>query len=764
MKAFRATLLILGLFFVNAALAGPVSHFGKLVVCGNNICGEKTGNSTPVFFKGPSLFWSDGDGAPYYRQEAVDWLVDNMQIGVIRAAMAIRYYGENSEEVNKAGGVWGYYFDKPKQKGLIKAVIDAAIENDIYVIVDWHSHVAHNETDLARTFFVEIANEYKDVPNIIWEVYNEPMGASEDQVNTYAKSIITALRGANNRNLVLVGSPSWSQKPNSQASKYGASSAQSDNVAFTFHFYAVTHPQSGGIGNEASSARTAGYAVFATEWGGTSADGDGNFESGPSKTWTDWLDQNKISSCMWSASAAKKKNNTSAVQASSIFKLTANPSNLSQSDLTDGSGSYFKGDNYMGKNKWTSQIPSSHPKSNDLTASVKDGSSVTLSSTQLGITGDITKVSFAPSSAESGSYEISSDKKSITYTPPASGSEVAQIRLIYETTQGSVVTQSRITINITERRPVVPEKPAKAVSRKASTVLNATSDLSISDPSGQGVEFTAASVEPSSVGTATYSGTNITFTPDPSQHTVNSATATLKYTVKSKSGPSNTGSIVLNLQNFAPTIRAMGGTYAPSYPNTAPIGIGMKLFSGADKDGDAIYFDKFYLHEQYPGTWEKVSPDSVVYTPDPTKTGVVTFLAVITDGDKNSPVGGLNITLTGNGTAIGDLPKPTQIPNYVPPEPPEEPEPPEAIIQFNAAKSIGIASLGFGKIQFYLASSGVAKLDVYSISGKKIGSLLNGHQNAGSKEVSLENLNLQKGVYILRLSQGSQVKTLKIVN
>jgi hypothetical protein len=763
MKAFNVPcwVFILALFFVNAAFAGPVSHFGRLVVCTKDICGEKTGNSTPVFFKGPSLFWSDGDGAPYYRPEVVDWFVDNMQIGVIRAAMAIRYYSESSEEVNKTGGVWGYYFDKPKQKSLMKAVIDAAIENDIYVIVDWHSHSAHNETALAKDFFVEIANEYKNVPNIIWEVYNEPIGANASTISTHANTIITALRNAGNNNLVLVGSRFYSQNPSEQASDFG-STAASKNVAFTFHFYAASHAQGGTIGTSASTARTNNYAVFATEWGAVNADGDGSVNTGASDTWTTWMDNNKISNCMWSASAAKKKDNDKAVQASSMFALNAVSSSLKSSDLTSGSGKYFE--TYMGKNKWTGLIPSTHPKGNDYTASVQDGASITLSSTQLGLTGDITKVGFAPSSAQSGEISISADKKSITYKTSDKGSESSQIKFIYEVTQGSVTIRSKVTVNITNRRPIIPEKLPIDVSRKAPTDISLTGNLSVVDPSGQGAEFSAVSVSPASAGTTSISSTKtvMTFTPAASLHNAADTEATLNYTVKSKSGPSNTGSVVLRIKNFAPTIRPAGGTYAPSYSNTAPVGIGMKIFSGADKDGDAISFDKFYLHEQYPGTWVKVSPDSVVYTPDPTKTGKITFLAVITDGSLNSPVGGLNITLTGSGTDIGNLPTPTQIPDYVEPPPPEPPVEPVFAYQASNAKNMSLA-FGFGKIELYFAHSGFAKLDVYSLSGKKIGNLLNGHQNAGSKEISLKNLNLQKGIYILRLSQGSQVKTLRVV-
>ncbi len=102
-------LVLAFLLLATQALAGPVSHFGALKRCGKKICGSKNGTeSTEIFFKGPSLFWSDGAGTPFYNSETVDWFVDNMQIGIIRAAMAIKFYDNGSEPVNKPNGVAGY--------------------------------------------------------------------------------------------------------------------------------------------------------------------------------------------------------------------------------------------------------------------------------------------------------------------------------------------------------------------------------------------------------------------------------------------------------------------------------------------------------------------------------------------------------------------------------------------------------------------------------------------------------------------------------
>jgi len=745
MKIFVFAFLLL----VTQALAGPVSQFGALKRCGKNLCGEKTGQQLPIFVKGPSLYWSDGTGTPFYNLDVVDWFVDNMQIGVIRAAMAIKWYGNGSEPVNKPGGVAGYLQNnKEGQKAYIKKVIDAAIANDIYVIVDWHSHNAHDETNEAKTFFVEMANAYKDVPNIIWEVYNEPIGASLDQVTNHANTIITALRQAGNNNLVIIGSPSYSKQPQQQASNWG--STRDQNVAFAFHFYAASHeyPNGDGIGTSAQNAMSQGNAaVFGSEWGTVNYDGGGSSNKDKSDPWTKFMDDNKISNCMWNASNLN--------EASSMFPTSVGSSTLDTNKLT-ASGTYFK--EYMKKNRWTTLIPSTNPKGNDVVFSVNDGETVTWTGTQLGLDGTITEVKSRDASIP---VEVSKTDNSITYK--ADGSKAGKIVLIYKVTKGTNTIQSKITVNLKNRLPVIPDKGIIPVSRKAPTTLNIVSDLSITDPNSKGVQLVAGSVsvEPSSAGTVTSSGSDIVFTPAAN---MDGTRATIKYKVKNDLGTRD-GSVAINIQNFAPTIRSITTTFAPSKPNTDPVTIDIETFSGKDGDGDPLKFVQVYLDPQYPGKLEKVSDDTYRYIPDASRTGKVYFLAVITDGTANSPTGRAGITLTGNGTEINVTP-PTSIPGVIDPEPidPDDPGDPTVVYQFNNSKSLGLASIGYGKVQFYLAQNGVAKLDVYSLSGKKLGSLLNGYQNAGSKQISLNSLNLQKGVYILRLSQGSQVKTLRIVN
>ncbi|GBU25938.1 endoglucanase [Fibrobacteria bacterium R8-3-H12] len=749
MKNTMFLIIMLG-FLITSSFAGPVSHFGMLKACKigskGQLCGEKTGTSTAIQVKGPSFYWSVGTGVQFYSPDVVDWFVDNMQIGIIRAAMGIQYYKENSGKIdtNSTTPV-GYQGDPARQKAIMKTMIEAAIVNDIYVIIDWHSHNAHtaSESALAKTFFREMATEYKNVPNIIWEIYNEPVSATASTINTYATDIIKTIRDAGSKNLVIIGSNFYSQKPGEQATTYGSSDkAITDNVAFVFHFYSEEHSfsASSGIGGSATTAMNGGYAVIGSEWGFTNANGSGNV--GTASNWTSWMDNNKISNCNWSVSNLSEK--------SAMFSTSTTSANLSTSNLTT-SGKNFQ--TYMGSNKWTAQIPADHPRGNDINATVKDGNSVSIAAAALGLTGNITGVV----QPEFGNASFTAN--SLTYTTSASGSPEEKVRFAYKITQGSVTVQRRVTVTITDRRPILPQKNPIIVSRKIQTKLGLANDFSPKDPANGKLTFKEASLSDASLGTIAFNANrdSLFFTPAESMRNVEYKEVALYYTIQSASGLASSAYIILKIQNLAPIINTNNICCLGSKPNTDPIGIGIQQVGASDREGDKVSFVELYLDSKYPGRLQKINADSFVYYPENNKTGKVVMLAVVTDGFSHSVLGKTNLTLTGSGQSIGDIAQPTEIPGYVPPIP-------VPIMPINNASAFGMRMLGSGNIEVSFAKSGFAKLDIYSLSGKNMGTLLNGYWNAGSGEFSIKSLNLQKGVYILRLSQGTQTKTLRIVN
>ncbi len=256
---------------------GIIGNTGNLRVSGNRIL-DQNGNEFALF--GMSLFWSQWI-PQYYNRDCIQWLRDDWKCTVVRAAMAVDYGG---------------YLENPQQEQIkIMQVIDAAIELGIYVIVDWHDHEAEKHLDRAKTFFRSMANKYGQYPNLIYEIYNEPLQVSwPDVVKPYAEAVIEEIRNIDPDNLILVGSTDWSQALDQVAKD----PVKMENIAYSLHFYAGTHGQ--WLRDKAQVALDSGLAVFVNEWGLSEASGDGTLGYAEAALWMQFMDSNKISWCNWS--------------------------------------------------------------------------------------------------------------------------------------------------------------------------------------------------------------------------------------------------------------------------------------------------------------------------------------------------------------------------------------------------------------------------------------------------------------------------------
>ncbi|MFZ5985651.1 MAG: carbohydrate-binding domain-containing protein [Bacillota bacterium] len=240
---------------------------------------------------------------------AFEALSKDWESNVIRLAM---YVGES-----------GYASNPAVIKQRVIDGIDLAIANDMYVIVDWHVHAPGDPNaevySGAKDFFDEISTLYPNNPNIIYELANEPNsnepGVTNDaagwaKVKSYAEPIIKMLRDKGNKNIIIVGSPNWSQRPDLAA----ANPINDANTMYTVHFYTGTHKPSTvstDWENVMSNARNAlenGIAVFATEWGTSEASGNNGPYLAEADVWLDFLNENNISWCNWSLT---NKNETS---------------------------------------------------------------------------------------------------------------------------------------------------------------------------------------------------------------------------------------------------------------------------------------------------------------------------------------------------------------------------------------------------------------------------------------------------------------------
>lgn len=309
-----AGLVIAGSLF-SAYSQTPVQKHGKLSTSGPYLLNQ---HGQIVQLRGMSFFWSRSDwgGTKFYTRDWVQFLKNDWKCTVLRAA-----YDRN--EGNNNG--WNE----------VKTVIDACIDEGIYVIIDWHSHTAHNQQSAAVDFFSKQAREYKNTPNVIFEPFNEPIIAGDAVANDggidnakktwkaikpYLKAVTKAIRDEGADNLVILGTPYYAQHVGVASNDpiLDDNGKPFKNVAYAFHFYAASH------GNNAyyviNGDGTGGYEptylapalgkvpLFVSEWGTSHSDGGqggNNYVDGKNTDW--WFNtyingEYHLSHCNWSVS------------------------------------------------------------------------------------------------------------------------------------------------------------------------------------------------------------------------------------------------------------------------------------------------------------------------------------------------------------------------------------------------------------------------------------------------------------------------------
>ena len=304
--------LLLFLLASGVVAANIVADNGRLVKCGNKICGEKTGE--PLQVKGPSFFWSTPgwSGDVFFKTETVNAMVDGWNATLIRAPLGVQ--PGKMEDGNATG--WGYEDKQEENWSLVETVVDAAIAKGIYAIADWHSHYAHTLEALAIDYFTNDgrAGKYCNVDNVIYEIYNEPLEegtAGWAKIKTYSDNVIAAIRNKGCNNLILVGTPFYSSEVDVASNNPPTDSK--DNFALVFHMYADEHninaapwpqkPAGTTYGGLVQAALNNNIPVFVSEWGTNDA-GDGKPNLAEADKWVKFLDDNKISWAMWSVYAS----------------------------------------------------------------------------------------------------------------------------------------------------------------------------------------------------------------------------------------------------------------------------------------------------------------------------------------------------------------------------------------------------------------------------------------------------------------------------
>ncbi|MCR5417110.1 MAG: glycoside hydrolase family 5 protein [Pseudobutyrivibrio sp.] len=264
-----------------------LDYYGQLSVQDGALVGSEGQSARLVGVSSHGMSWFP----EFASADSIKSLRDDWGINVFRLAMYTSDYD---------GYCVGSADNQEKLKEEIDDAVNAATENDMYIIIDWHTLNDANPNEYksdAIQFFGEMVRKYKDNENVIYEICNEPNGDTTwADVKDYANEVIPVIRNVDEDAVILVGTPNYC----SDLASVVDDPLDFDNIMYTFHFYAGTHKSS--YRNELGDALDAGLPVFISECGFVAADGDGSVDTKEAAKWVDILDEYNLSTVVWNLS------------------------------------------------------------------------------------------------------------------------------------------------------------------------------------------------------------------------------------------------------------------------------------------------------------------------------------------------------------------------------------------------------------------------------------------------------------------------------
>lgn len=259
----------------------PVKINGHLQVKGRYLCNE---HADTISLRGVSYGWHNL-WPWFYNANTVKWLKNDWKCSVLRAAMGA--YSDVED---------GYMVNPEFALNCVEKVIKASIKENIYVIIDWHTHEFYPEE--AKKFFATMARKYGKNPHVIYEVFNEPTHLHHwPEVKNYAIDVIKEIRKYDPDNIIIVGTPSWDQHVDVAAED---PIIGFDNIMYSLHYYAASHKED--HRKRVVKALEKNLPIFVTESAGVEHTGNGYLDLEEWDVWVKFLEKNRISWVNWSIS------------------------------------------------------------------------------------------------------------------------------------------------------------------------------------------------------------------------------------------------------------------------------------------------------------------------------------------------------------------------------------------------------------------------------------------------------------------------------
>nr|QBO95451.1 beta-1,4-endoglucanase [Hirschmanniella mucronata] len=315
-----AYLFLASAFFPPIFAANP--PYGKLSVSNAQLVGS---SGSAVQLRGMSFYWSQWDNPSFWTAAVVKSLACNWNANVVRAAMAVEA---------AYGGYLSGGSTATTELNKLYTIVDAAIANGIYVLIDWHETGKTSYQSQAVTFFSMVSAKYKDVPNVLYEIWNEPEVEYTDWVGVvrpYHQAVIKAIRANDANAIIICGTPKDSSGIDSTVIANPITGYK--NIMYTLHWYPNGASWQATQRQSILTAKGKGLATFVTEYG-VSASGTSSVDSGESNLWWSFMDTNKISYINWHVGSIS--------ETWSVFQTGTQPSQIASDTALSAAGKLVK--------------------------------------------------------------------------------------------------------------------------------------------------------------------------------------------------------------------------------------------------------------------------------------------------------------------------------------------------------------------------------------------------------------------------------------
>ncbi len=183
------------------------------------------------------------------------------------------------------------YVDK-----VLKPAVDYATSKNLYVIIDYHqidNATTGTSAADAKTFWMDIAPKFAGASNVLYEPFNEPIDNNVpwSALKPVVQQLIDTIRAGAPKNLIIVPSNTWDQRPGDAASDPPSGT----NLMYTAHIYA---PNWKAPFQAQVATATAKAPVFISEWGYGSSDPESfgtslqTTANAVGASWTAWVTDN----------------------------------------------------------------------------------------------------------------------------------------------------------------------------------------------------------------------------------------------------------------------------------------------------------------------------------------------------------------------------------------------------------------------------------------------------------------------------------------